>query len=44
MDMTQVIGILPPERPGLAYFTVNIMGGDGLATQGARASATIMLT
>ena len=39
-DMTQGVEIFPHVRLELTYSTVNIMGPDGLAMQGARASAT----
>ena len=42
--MTWVVEILPQVRQELAYSTVNIMGADVLATQGARASATMIFT
>ena len=42
-DMTQVIEILPHVRQELnLFYIVNIMGADVLATQGARASATML--
>ena len=44
-DMTQVVEILPQVRPGTyLFYRVSIMGADALATQGARASATMILT
>ena len=42
-DMQKIIEILPHIRPGLIYFTVIIMVADVLATQGAKASATMIL-
>ena len=44
IHMTQVVEILPQIRQGPTYSTVSIMGADVLATQGARASATMILT
>ena len=46
IDMTQVVEIFPAfwkTRICLVY-VVNIMAADGLATQGARESATMILT
>ena len=46
-DETQVVEIPPRVRQGPAYSTyivINIMAADVLATQGARASAAIILT
>ena len=43
--MVQVVEILPRERQGFAFFHIdNIMATDDLATQGARASAAMILT
>ena len=42
--MTQVVEILSHVRQGLAYSIINIMAADVLATQEARASATMILT
>ena len=43
--MTQVVEILSNGRQGPTWvYKVNIMAADDLATQGARASATMMLT
>ena len=45
IDLTQVVEILPQVRQGgLTYPTVDIMAADVLATQGARASATMIFT
>ena len=45
IDMTQIVEILPQLRQGPTYSEiVSIMGGDVLATQGARPSATMILT
>ena len=43
-DMTQVAETLPQIRQELTYSTVNIVGADVLATQGARASTTMIST
>ena len=43
IDMAQVIEILPQVRKELSYSTVSTMGADVLATQGARASATMII-
>ena len=43
-DMTQVHKILPRERQGLAYFTINIIDADDMVTLGARVSAAMILT
>ena len=43
--MPEVVEIFPRVRQELTYFYIfNIMGADVLATQGARVSATMMLT
>ena len=42
-EMTQVVEILPQLRQDYLFYIVNIMGADVLATQGARASATMIL-
>ena len=42
-NKTQVVEIPPRVRQGLFYI-INIMAADVLATQGARASATMILT
>ena len=46
IDMSQEVEILPRIRQGPTYLfcIVNIMAADDLATQGARASATMLLT
>ena len=44
VDMTQVVEILPQVRRTYLSYMVNIMGADVLATQGARASATMIFT
>ena len=46
IDMTQLVEILPQVRQGPTYlfYIVNIMVADVLATKGARASATMILT
>ena len=44
IDMTQVVEILPQVRQECTCSTVNIMGADVLATQGTRASATMIFT
>ena len=43
-DMTHVIGILSCKTWAYLFYIVNIMGADVLATQGAGASTTILLT
>ena len=43
-DKTQVVEIPPRVRQGPVYYIINIMAADVLATQGARASATMILT
>ena len=43
IDMTQVIEILPQVRT-YAFYLVNIMAADVLVMQGAKASATMILT
>ena len=45
IDMTQAVKFLPHVRQGLNYCTnFNIMAIDDLATQGDRASATMIFT
>ena len=44
IDMTQVVEILPRVRQELTYSALNIMVADVLVTQGARASATMILS
>ena len=43
IDMTQVVEILPQARQDLPILYVNIMAADVLVTQGARASAAMIL-
>ena len=43
-DMTQVVEILSCDKDKDLFYIVNIMGADVLATQGPRASATMILT
>ena len=43
-DMTQVVYIPPHKISTYLFYIVNIMGTDVLAIQGARASATMILT
>ena len=44
INITQVVEILPQVGREHTYSTVNIKGADVLATQGARASATMILS
>ena len=44
IDMIQVVEILPQIRQGPTHYLVNIMAAGVLATQGARASAAMLLT
>ena len=44
IDMPKIIEMIPRIRPGLnLFYIVNIMFADVFATQGARASATMVL-
>ena len=44
INMTQVVEVLPRVRQELTYSALNIMVADVLVTQGARASATMILS
>ena len=44
IDMTQTAETLPQVRQGHLFYIINIMAADDLATQGARASATMIFT
>ena len=43
IDITQIVEIFPQVKRAYLFYIFNIMGVDVLATQGARASGTMIL-